>query len=225
MTYEESLEIDRLLAKQYPKISYRKQFQKFKNTIKEKITTLLDRDKKYENESEEEEVNQFSKVSIEQYIKDFLKQFPSESIGETAMIEEIYETIKLPKRSTSGSAGYDFFAPVGIKLDPEEAITIPTGIKCQIDHNWFLGLFPRSGLGFKYNMTLSNTLGVVDEDFYGNKDNEGHIMIKIINGKNKPLEIEQGKAFAQGIFLPYGLTVDDDAKGERTGGFGSTDKK
>ena len=223
MTYEESLEIDRLLAKQYPKKSYRKIFREIKETITEKIHSLCINDSK--NESEEEEVNQFSKVGVEQYIKDFLKLFPSESIGETAMIEEIYEMIKLPKRSTSGSAGYDFFAPVEITLEPEEYITIPTGIKCQIEDQWFLSLFPRSGLGFKYNMTLFNTCGIVDADYFNNKDNEGHIMIKIRNGNIKPLKIEQGSAFAQGIFLPYGLTVDDAADGERTGGFGSTDKK
>ena len=74
-------------------------------------------------------------------------------------------------------------------------------------------------------MTLSNTLGVIDSDYFNNKDNEGHIMVKIINGNVKPLEIEQGKAFVQGVFLPYGLTVDDNADKERTGGIGSTDRK
>lgn len=222
MTYEESLEIDRLLAKQYPKKSYRKIFREIKETITEKIQSLCINDSK--NESEEEEVNQFSKVSVEQYIKDFLKQFPSESIGETAMIEEVYEMIKLPKRSTSGSAGYDFFAPVEITLEPEEYITIPTGIKCQIDDRWFLSIYARSSLGFKYGLRTMNLLPVIDGDYFNNKDNEGHIMVKIINGNVKPLVIEQGSAFVQGIFLPYGLTVDDDADGERIGGIGSTNK-
>ena len=221
MTYEESKEIEELINKQYPQP--RSLFKEFIELVKQKgVLGMWIKDKK---ESEEEELNKFYKVSIEQFLKDFLNQFPNESIGQTAMVEEVYEMIKLPKRSTSGSAGYDFFAPIGIKLEPEESIIIPTGIKCQIEPRWFLGLFPRSGLGFKYNMTLSNTCGIVDFDYFNNKDNEGHIMVKIINGKNKTLEIEQGKAFVQGIFLPYGLTVDDDADGVRDGGFGSTDRR
>ena len=220
MTYEESKEIDQLLEKQYPKP--RPLIEDFIDLVKRKgVLGMWIKDKK---ESEEEEMNKFYKVSIEQYIKDFLKQFPNESIGETAVIEEIYEMIKLPKRSTTGSAGYDFFAPIGIKLDPFESITIPTGIKCQIEPRWFLGIFPRSGLGFKYGLRLSNSTGIIDEDFYGNKDNEGHIMVKLVNG-DKPLEIEEGKAFVQGIFLPYGITVDDETDGVREGGIGSTDKE
>lgn len=223
MTYDEEREITEYLNKQYPKPRHQLWYESFRENFR--TYGVFGMIKNLMPEREEVEVNKFYKVSIEQYIKDFLKLFPSESIGETAMIEEVYETIKLPQRSTSGSAGYDFFAPIDIKLDVNESITIPTGIKCQIENKWFLGLFPRSGLGFKFNMTLSNTLGVIDSDYFNNKDNEGHIMVKIINGNVKPLEIEQGKAFVQGIFLPYGLTVDDSADKERTGGIGSTDRK
>ena len=222
MTYEESQEIDRLIAKEYPPSKLETLFNNFKEEFKQKgLFGMMG----FNKEKEEKEMNKFYKVSIEQFLKDFLNQFPNESIGQTAMVEEVYEMIKLPKRSTSGSAGYDFFAPIGIKLEPEESITIPTGIKCQIEPRWFLSLFPRSGLGFKYGMRLSNTCAIIDQDYFDNKNNEGHIMIKIVNGKDKPLEIEQGKAFVQGIFLPYGLTVDDDADGIREGGIGSTDRR
>ena len=223
MTYSEEQEINDFLDKQCSKSKYQLRLETFLENFRR--YGLFGMIKRLKPEREEKEMNKFYKVSIEQYIKDFLKLFPSESIGDTAMIEEIYEMIKLPHRSTSGSAGYDFFAPMDIKLDVNESITIPTGIKCQIDDRWFLGLFPRSGLGFKYNMTLSNTVGIIDADYYDNKDNEGHIMIKLINGNVKPLELEQGKAFAQGIFLPYGITIDDNAEGERIGGIGSTDRK
>ena len=194
--------------------------------IKRAINTFIElrQIRRILKERKTEVENKFYKVSIEQYIRDYLRLFPSESIGETALIEETYATIKLPKRSTSGSAGYDFFSPIDIHLEPNESITIPTGIKCQIENRWFLGLFPRSSLGFKYNMTLSNTCGIIDEDYFENENNEGHIMVKIINGKDKAFDIERGKAFVQGIFLPYGVTVDDETDGIRKGGMGSTDE-
>ena len=84
-------------------------------------------------------------------------------------------------------------------------------------------IFPRSGLGFKFKARLNNTVGIIDSDFF-DSDNEGHILIKISNEGDKVLEIEQGKAFCQGIFLPYGITEDDDVMETRNGGFGSTDK-
>ena len=84
-------------------------------------------------------------------------------------------------------------------------------------------LFPRSGLGFKYRLMLNNTVGVVDADYF-NANNEGHIFIKLTNAGERPLDVGAGEAFAQGVFLPFGLTEDDDARGERTGGFGSTNR-
>ena len=140
-------------------------------------------------------------------------------------VESIYNDIMLPKRATSGSAGYDFFSPLDVTLKPGESIKIPTGIRAQMDSDWVLLIMPRSSLGFKFRMQLSNTVGVIDSDYYFS-DNEGHIIIKIVNANNegKDLHIEKGKAFAQGIFMPYGITVDDDTEAERNGGFGSTDK-
>ncbi len=134
-----------------------------------------------------------------------------------------YSTITLPKRATTGSAGYDFFAPKSFSLEPNESIKIPTGIRVKIDEGWVLKIYPRSSLGFKYRLSLDNTVGIIDSDYYY-ADNQGHIFIKMTNCGDKPLSVEQGKAFAQGIFVEYGITVDDDCSACRTGGFGSTDK-
>jgi len=137
---------------------------------------------------------------------------------------DCYDKILLPKRATIGSAGYDFFAPYDFTLNPGEEITIPTGIRCEIDPSYVLMIFPRSGLGFKYRLSLNNTVGIIDSDYFFS-DNEGHIIIRMTNcSKDKTLTVEAGKGFAQGVFLPYGITVDDDADGVRNGGFGSTTK-
>ena len=127
----------------------------------------------------------------------------------------------LPRRATAGSAGYDFFSPLAFTLAPGACIRIPTGVRARIDGGWVLMLFPRSGLGFKYRLQLNNTVGIVDADYFGAR-NEGHIFIKLTNAGDRPMTVGSGEAFAQGIFLPFGLTDDDDARGERTGGFGST---
>lgn len=155
-------------------------------------------------------IAQFLKVSENEYLK----------VGQ----KSIYDQIILPKRATSGSAGYDFFAPEEFTLLPNETIKIATGIRVKIDEGWVLKLYPRSSLGFKYRLSLDNTVGIIDSDYF-NADNQGHIFIKMTNNGDKPLTVEQGKAFAQGIFVEYGITVDDDCCEVRTGGFGSTDKK
>lgn len=165
-------------------------------------------------------IAKFEKVSYEQFFKDMIDTFGM--LDNT--IEETYNNIKLPKRATAGSAGYDFFSPVDFELKPGETIKIPTGIRCEMNNHWVLQIFPRSGLGFKYQINLCNGTGIVDAD-YAFSDNEGHIFVKLVNRGDKTVEIKQGEGFAQGIFLPYGLTVDDDCTGVRNGGFGSTDKK
>jgi len=131
----------------------------------------------------------------------------------------------LPKRATKGSAGYDFYAPFTFTLKPGETIKIPTGIRAQMEENWVLKIYPRSGLGFKYRLQLNNTVGIIDSDYYYS-DNEGHIFIKITNDSKdgKKVYIREGEAFAQGIFSEYGITVDDDVTDVRNGGFGSTTK-
>ena len=155
-------------------------------------------------------IAQFFKVSESQYLKDGRK--------------EVYDGIILPKRATAGSAGYDFFAPEEFSLLPNETVKIATGVRVKIDAGWVLKIYPRSSLGFKYRLNLDNTVGIIDSDYYY-ADNQGHIFIKMTNCGNSPLTVEKGKAFAQGIFLEYGITVDDECDGVRTGGLGSTDKK
>lgn len=159
----------------------------------------------------------FEKVSLAQFSEDMQRLFPNEEAGEA------YGKIKLPKRATAGSAGYDLFAPVPIKLAPGETAVIPTGIRAKIPNEWFLMCCPRSGLGFKYRLRLDNTVGIIDSDYYF-AENEGHIMIKLTNESldNKTLSVTAGSAFAQGIFLPCGICEADSEEGVRRGGFGST---
>ena len=122
-----------------------------------------------------------------------------------------------------GSAGYDFFAVDDFVLNPGETITIPTGVRVKIDEGWVLKIYPRSSLGFKYRATLNNTVGIIDSDYYYS-DNEGHIFVRMTNLGDKVMEVKQGQGFAQGIFVEYGITYDDDVTTSRNGGFGSTNK-
>ena len=139
------------------------------------------------------------------------------------MIYNIYKSIKLPGRATVGSAGYDFYAPTDIAIAPGHELLIPTGIRVKIEEGYVLMLFPRSSLGFKYRFQLDNTVGIIDSDYY-HADNEGHILCKVINDsrEKKTVEIKAKTGFVQGVFLPFGITEDDDATEERMGGFGST---
>ena len=166
----------------------------------------------------------FKKVSKEQYMKDMKTHFPNMSESE---IETSYNMIKLPTRATKGSAGYDFVAPVDITIAPNKAQVIPTGIRCIMDHTIVLSLYPRSGHGFKRGIHLANTVGIIDSD-YQFSDNEGHIMIKLVNDSvlshGIDFSVSAGSGFAQGIFTRYEITDDDNAEGLRNGGFGSTTK-
>ncbi|MGN0679667.1 MAG: deoxyuridine 5'-triphosphate nucleotidohydrolase [Oscillospiraceae bacterium] len=158
-------------------------------------------------------IAKFEKVSLTQFIDGCAREDS----------KQIHEGIKLPHRATTGSAGYDFYAPYDIVLAAGETAKIPTGIRVRIADGWLLSLYPRSGLGFKYRLQLDNTVGIIDSDYY-NSDNEGHIFAKITNDsrEGKTVTIPAGTAFMQGIFTEYGITEDDDADGVRNGGFGST---
>lgn len=159
-------------------------------------------------------MNKFEKVSFDQYVN---------SIGGDVDLRTEYNDIKLPKRATTGSAGYDFFSPFDFELAPNKTIKIPTGIRVLLDKDKFLAIYPRSGLGFKHRMQLDNTVGIVDSDYFGS-DNEGHIFIKITNDgrEGKTIHINKGEAFAQGIIAQYFVTIDDETNDIRNGGFGST---
>ena len=167
-------------------------------------------------------IAKFHKVSFEQFAKDWKDTFPAADDKE---IQDTYEKISLPVRATAGSAGYDFFVPADIVLNPGETAKIPTGVRVWMEQDWVLKCYPRSGLGFKYRLQLNNTVGIIDSD-YSNSDNEGHIFIKVTNNslEDKIVRINRGDKFAQGIFVQYGTVIDDDVVEERNGGFGSTNK-
>ena len=131
------------------------------------------------------------------------------------------EEIPLPRRATAGSAGYDFVSSLTVTMQPGESALIPTGIRACIQPGWVLLLFPRSSLGFKHNVRLSNTVGVVDSDYYDAK-NEGHIHLKLFNAGDHTVTIQAGERFCQGVFVPYGIAEGDDTDAGRVGGMGST---
>ena len=158
-------------------------------------------------------------------------------------IDKAYDNIKIPRRATAGSAGYDFYAPIGIYALPVTDLQfsrsyrkyiIPTGIKVDMGNCPLfsknqpfvpvLQLYPRSSYGTKYGMHLLNTVGIIDKDYYNNPKNEGHIIV-MAEFHDKVI-IEPGDAFCQGVFTVACLTENDEpVENERTGGFGSTDKK
>lgn len=165
-------------------------------------------------------IARFEKVSLEQFTNGWGDTL---GIKDKRAIEDIYQGIRLPERATAGSAGYDFFAPAAITLKPGETIRIPTGVRVWMEREWVLKCYPRSGLGFKYRLQLNNTVGIIDSDYYYS-DNEGHIFAKITNdsNENKTVTIGKGDGFMQGIFVEYGITLDDNVTEIRNGGFGST---
>ena len=122
-------------------------------------------------------IARFEKVSPQRFVNDWISTFPQQTIEQAVMA---YEHIQLPRRATSGSAGYDFFAPVGFELPAGGSIKIPTGVRALIEDGWVLTLYPRSGLGFKFRFQLDNTVGVIDSD-YAHSDNEGHIFMRMTN--------------------------------------------
>ena len=168
-------------------------------------------------------IAQFFKVTQDNFIAAMTEEFPQYTETD---IKDMYDSLELPKRATKGSAGYDFFSTLDFSLAPGESIKIPTGIRTYIEDGWVLKIYPRSGLGFKFRLQLNNTVGIIDSDYY-NSDNEGHIFIKITNDskEGKTVSIKKGEAFAQGIFLEYGVTYDDETVEIRNGGLGSTTKK
>ena len=160
----------------------------------------------------------FEKVSLKQFIKDCHKCGFQIEEDES---KDILDNLPLPNRSTKNSAGYDFATPFKIDVSTYvRPVTIPTGIRVILPPNAVLLLMPRSGYGFKTGIRLSNTIGVIDAD-YQYAENEGHIHTKFVPGfENKVFN--QYDKIMQGIILNY-LTVDNDnADGNRTGGFGST---
>lgn len=175
-------------------------------------------------------IAKFEKIEYNQFKKDWLDTFPNkfnELDDDTidTIIRGIYDSLKLPQRATTGSAGHDFYCPSNLTIPIDGCLKIPTGIRCRMNEGWVLQAYPRSSYGFKYGIHLANTVGIIDKDYY-NSDNQGHIFIKLVNDSElaKPVEIKTGDAFCQGIFTPFGITEDDNVATIRNGGFGSTNK-
>ena len=159
-------------------------------------------------------MRKFERISYEQF---------KEDVGDN---KELYDSIELPKRSTKSSAGYDIRSLEDYILKPGESHAFKTGLKVSMNEDEVFYIFDRSSVGFKYDACLSNSVGVIDSDFYNNEDNEGHFSIKLINHGTKDYEVKVGDRIAQGIFMKY-LVVDQEEKIDkrRKGGIGSTDKK
>ena len=156
-------------------------------------------------------VARFTRVSEAQWAKD------------TAELDGVLplRELPLPRRATAGSAGYDFTAPAEIRIPAGGEALIPTGIRAEMEPGWVLLLFPRSSLGFRYGLRLSNTVGVIDSD-YAFAKNEGHILVKLRNPGAREVTLERGERFCQGVFVPFGLAEEEEVAEERRGGLGST---
>ena len=155
-------------------------------------------------------MRKFYKISYKQFKKDVCDD------------KELYNSIELPKRSTSKSAGYDIRSIEEYTLKPGESHAFKTGVKVEMNDDEVFFIFDRSSIGFKYDVCLSNSVGVIDAD-YENADNEGHIMI--CAKTDDRFDIKPNKAFCQGIFQKYYTIQNDNVSAVRTGGMGSTDKK
>ena len=155
----------------------------------------------------------FEKISFQQFQKDISND------------KEVYNQYLLPKRSTKKSAGYDFFAIENITLKPGEIKKIPTGYKANFESDEMLLLVIRSSMGFKYNVRLTNQIGIIDCDYYNNINNEGHILVSLQNEAKKEITIKEGEAYVQGIFTKFLISDNDCTITERIGGVGSTNKR
>ncbi len=168
-------------------------------------------------------MSHFEKVSFEQWKADCgIKGLPEKEL------KEWYEAIKLPRQATASSAGCDFYMPFNLNFEAGSCFRIATGVRWvtdageEGDRDRVLLIVPRSGLGFKYGIRLSNTVGVIDAD-YCDSDNEGHIIVSLENPSETDLQLEEGKPFVQGIVVKYEVPEGAGSEEARNGGFGSTD--
>ena len=167
-------------------------------------------------------MSHFEKVSFEQWKADCgVKGLPDSGL------KEWYDAIKLPKQATAASAGCDFFMPFSLNFEGGSSFRIATGVRWVCDEeegrDKVLLVMPRSGLGFRYGIRLTNTVGIIDAD-YCDSDNEGHIIISMDNPSEQTVPLPEGKAFAQGIVVTYDIPEGAESDEARSGGFGSTDR-
>lgn len=181
------------------------------------------------------DAGEFHKVSFEQFVESFKPIYTSQLSPEQVYSDKdvenaakvIYDLIRLPERATAGSNGYDFFFPFGdTEIAPGQSIIIPTGIKVKLNPGWALLVYSRSSLGFNYRVLIEENVAVIDEDYFDNINNEGHIFIKIINDnrEGQTVTLRLGAAFCQGLFTLTGRAANDNVTLERVGGIGSTNK-
>ena len=156
-------------------------------------------------------MRKFEKVSIDEFSKYYDKT--------------LYEEYDLPKRMTSHSAGYDFFAIEGFTIKPGEIKKIPTGYKATFCNDEMLMILVRSSMGFKYNIRMTNQVGIIESDYYNNIDNEGHMFVSLQNEGDRDFVVKKGEGYAQGIFTKFLICDDDVITNERKGGLGSTNKE
>lgn len=134
------------------------------------------------------------------------------------------QDIHIPVRKTGSSAGYDIESAADMDLPRGKVVLIPTGLKAYMQEDEYLGIHIRSSMAIKHGIILINSTGIIDSDYYNNEDNEGHIMVAVYNTSDQIFHISKGDRIAQGIFTKYLKADDDDSKGTRTGGIGSTGK-
>jgi len=158
-------------------------------------------------------MRKFEKISFSQFSHDISDD------------KNLYDEYNLPKRGTLKSAGYDFYAINDFVIHPGEVLKVPTGVKVIMNDDEAFMLYVRSSMGFKYNVRMTNQVGVIDADYYNNSDNEGHMWFSLQNHGDKDFVVKKGQAFGQGVFSKYLITDDDEASGVRISGFGSTNKE
>ena len=136
------------------------------------------------------------------------------------------KNINLPIRQTSNAAGYDFEAAEDAVIKPFSKGCLPTvvhtGVKAYMQEDEVLCLYDRSSNPKKKGIVLSNSVGIVDSDYYGNPDNDGEIMLQFYNTREEDVIIKKGDRIAQGLFHKFLITDNDNAAGKRLGGIGST---
>ena len=193
----------------------------------------------------------FEKVSLKEFERAYKEYFlPTVTRGrvhsikdidiytkESEKLEELWKNIKLPRRSTPQSAGYDFHIPFTLNAVPEKTYMVPTGIKANLKYvrngpysgvstnkPIFLALYPRSSLGFQYGFCMDNTVGIIDQDYYNNEGNEGHIMVGFT--VQKDLKFNPGDRFFQAVIQSYYIMLNEltPINPSRSGGLGSTGK-
>lgn len=133
------------------------------------------------------------------------------------------EDIVIPQRQTLDSAGYDLSAYERVVIEPKTIQLVPTGLKVQLEKDEVLLVYPRSSLGIKKGLMMSNGVGVIDRDYFNNDNNEGHIMVPLYNFKDEPVIVEKFERIAQGVFQTFLKTSNDQPVSQtRQGGFGSS---